>query len=147
MKHYIKLFVAFVFFVALCETNATAQTNNSSQVPPTGVQGADSAAMYLTGTFKAYNPQKAFQIYLQRAANGNAKAMNAVAMHYTKGLGVDSNFNLAVYWFTQAATNGYTKALVNLGMLYKHNATDSVGYANACNYFNQALQALSLIHI
>lgn len=108
-------------------------TNSQSQIP------IDSATMYLTGTFKNYNPQRAFQINLQNATNGNAKAMNAVAMQYTKGLGVDSNFNLAAYWFNQAATNGYTKALVNLGMLYKHNATDSNGYAIACNYFNQAV--------
>jgi TPR repeat protein len=97
--------------------------------------------MYLTGTFKAYNSQRAFQINLQNANSGNAKAMNAVAIQYTKGLGVDSNFNLAVYWYTQAATNGYTKALVNLGMLYKHKASDSAAYSIACSYFNQALQA------
>lgn len=122
MKHYIKLLL--LLFIT---SNTIAQTT-------------DSATMYLTGTFKKYNPQRAFQINLQNATNGNAKAMNAVAMQYTKGLGVDSNFNLAVYWFNQAATNNYTKALVNLGMLYKHNATDSNSYAIACNYFNQALQ-------
>ena len=55
-------------------------------------------------------------------------------------MGVDSNLTLAVYWFNQAATNNYTKALVNLGMLYKHKAFDSAGYSIACNYFNQALQ-------
>jgi uncharacterized protein len=112
-----------------------------AQSPSIGGFGeADSATMYLTGTFKNYNPQKAFQINLQNANNGNPKAMNAVAMQYTKGLGVDSSFTLAQYWFNQAATNGYTKAWVNLGMLHKHNATDSVGYAVACSYFNQGLQ-------
>lgn len=116
-------------------------TNSQSQIPSPPIGGADSATMYLTGTFKKYNPQKAFQLFMQRANNGEAKAMNAVAIQYMKGLGVDSNFNLAVYWFNQAITNGYTKSLVNLGMLYKHKASDSLGYSIACNYFNQALQA------
>ena len=113
-----------------------------SQSPSVGGGGeaVDSATMYLTGTFKKYNPQRAFQINLQNANSGNAKAMNAVAIQYMKGLGVDSNINLAIYWFNQAATSNYTKALVNLGMLYKHNATDSLGYSVACGYFNQALQ-------
>lgn len=132
MKHYIKL----LLLLLVSTTASIAQSTDTSII-----HNVDSATMYLTGTFKKYNPQRAFQINLQNATKGNAKAMNAVAMQYTKGLGVDSNFNLAVYWFNQAATNGYTKALVNLGMLYKHNATDSNGYAIACNYFTQALQA------
>jgi TPR repeat protein len=125
-----------IFLLLFITTNAIAQTTDTTTKPP-----IDSATMYLTGTFKQYNPQRTFQINLQNATNGNAKAMNALAIQYMKGLGVDSNFNLAVYWFNQAATNNYTKALVNLGMLYKHKATDSLGYSIAYDYFNQALQA------
>jgi TPR repeat protein len=132
MKYYIKLLL--LLFVT--SNTSIAQTNDTFNT-----KGIDSATLYLTGAFKSYNPQRAFQINLHNAAIGNAKAMNALAMHYTKGLGVDSNFNLAAYWFSQAATNGYTKALVNLGMLYKHKANDSAGYSIACSYFNQALQA------
>lgn len=132
MKHYIKL----LLLLFITSNTSIAQTT----IDTTNIHNVDSATMYLTGTFQNYNPQRAFQINLQNANNGNAKAMNAVAMQYTKGLGVDSNFNLAAYWFNQAATNGYTKALINLGMLYKHNATDSNGYAITCSYFNQALQ-------
>lgn len=106
-----------------------------------GASGADSAQIYLTGTFKKYNPQKAFALYKQRADTGEAKAMNAVALMYTKGLGVDSSFSNALYWYTKAIQKGYTKALVNMGMLYKHKATDSVGYSLACTYYQQALQA------
>lgn len=129
MNNYIKLLL--LLFIT---TNAIAQTDTTKQP-------LDSATMYLTGTFTKYNPQRAFQINLQNANDGNAKAMNAVAIQYMKGLGVDSSFNLAVYWFNQAAINGYTKSLVNLGMLYKHQASDSLGYSIACNYFNQAIQA------
>lgn len=101
---------------------------------------ADSAMIYLTGTFKKYNPAKAFDLFMARANSGEAKAMNAVAIQYMKGLGTDSSFSSAVYWFTQAANSGYKKAWVNLGMLYKRNSFDSAGYAIACNYFNIAVQ-------
>jgi TPR repeat protein len=103
-------------------------------------QTADSAMIYLTGSHRQYNPQRAFALHLQRAQGGEAKAMNAVAMQYCKGLGVDTSTALAKYWFLQAAQKGYTKAWVNLGMLYKRNSTDSLGYAQACSYFTQAVQ-------
>lgn len=66
--------------------------------------------------------------------------MNAVGILYSKGLGVDSNFNSAVHWFTQAANNGYKKARINMGMLYKRVAADSAGYSIAVNHFTIALQ-------
>ena len=114
-------------------------TNTQSQIPNTQTP-IDSATMYLTGTLKPYNPAKAFQIFMQQAVNGNAKAMNAVALQYAKGIGIDSNFNLAVYWFNQAISNGYKKAMVNLAMIYKHKATESLGYSIAFNLFDSAVK-------
>ena len=101
----------------------------------------DSAMLYLTGTFKKYNPQKAYQLFLQRADTGEAKAMNAVGLLYTKGLGVDTSRAMAAYWLLQAANHDYTKAWVNLGMLHKHHSTDSAGYAVACGYFANGIAA------
>lgn len=113
---------------------------SKAQTSPSGNAPVDSAMLYLTGSFKKYNPRKAFSLFMARAQSGEAKAMNAVGLQYAKGLGVDSNFNLAVYWLSQAATNGYTKAWVNLGMLYKHIATDSAGFAAAGAYFITAVE-------
>lgn len=129
-----QLTLIIILFIA---TQSFTQTGAATNPP----LGADSASIYLTGTFKKYNPQKAFALYKQRADTGEAKAMNAVALMYTKGLGVDSSFSNAIYWYIKAAQNGYAKALVNIGMLYKHKATDSVGYAHACSYYSQAVQA------
>lgn len=129
-----QLTLIIILFIA---TQSFTQTGAATNPP----LGADSASIYLTGTFKKYNPQKAFALYKQRADTGEAKAMNAVALMYTKGLGVDSSFGNAIYWYIKAAQNGYAKALVNIGMLYKHKATDSVGYAHACSYYSQAVQA------
>jgi uncharacterized protein len=136
MKKYIKYLLLCLFAVGI-NSNLHSQQNQTTIVS----LPIDTAMLYLTGTFKKYNPSKAFTLFLQRANLGEAKAMNAVALQYAKGLGVDSNFNLAVFWFKKAAANGYSKALVNLGMLYKNMATDSASYSIAFSYFNQALQA------
>ncbi|MBW7952870.1 MAG: sel1 repeat family protein, partial [Chitinophagaceae bacterium] len=115
--------ILFILLLFSCCIVAHAQPDSTTTT--------DSAVLYLTGTFKKYNPQKAFQLFTQRANAGESKAMNALGMHYAKGLGVDSNFTLAKYWFLQAAGNGYHKAWVNAGMLYKTHSTDSAGYAVA----------------
>lgn len=124
--------ILFILLLFSCCIAAHAQPDSTTTT--------DSAVLYLTGTFKKYNPQKAFQLFTQRANAGESKAMNALGMHYAKGLGVDSNFTLAKYWFLQAANNGYHKAWVNAGMLYKTHSTDSAGYAVAVQYFITAVQ-------
>lgn len=124
-----------ILFILLLFSFCTAAYAQSDSTAIT-----DSAELYLTGTFKKYNPQKAFQLFTLRANAGEPKAMNALGMHYAKGLGVDSNFALAKYWFLQAANNGYHKAWVNAGMLYKTHSTDSTGYAAAVQYFISAVQ-------
>jgi uncharacterized protein len=105
-----------------------------------GGETVDSAQIYLTGLYKKYNPSKAFLLYKQRADTGDGKAMNAIALLYTKGIGVDSSTSNAMYWYTKAIQAGYTKAIMNAGMLQKHIAKDSLGYARAVNYFQQAAQ-------
>jgi TPR repeat protein len=133
MKHLI------IIIITLSIYNLHAQP---SSIPPLGGGGGnvDSAQIYLAGLYKKYNPQKAFYLYKQRADTGEAKAMNAIALLYTKGIGVDSSISNAMYWYTKAIQAGYTKAIINAGMLQKHIAKDSVGYAKAVAYFQQATQ-------
>ena len=126
-----KLILIFLILVSMV---GSAQTT----IDTTGK--VDSAFIYLTGVYKNYQPKKAFALFMQRALNGEAKAMNAVGLQYAKGLGVDSNFTSATYWLKQAATNGYTKAFVNIGMLYKHRLADSTDLDTAYRYFDTALK-------
>jgi len=121
-------------FLLLIYTGSMAQTNTDT------TRTVDSAFIYLTGTYTLYNPAKAFALYMQRAVNGEAKAMNATGLLYAKGMGTDSNFASAVYWLKQATANGYTKAYTNLGMVYKHRAADSTDFKTAFQYFDTAFQ-------
>ena len=81
----------------------------------------------------SYNPENAIAIYTQLASQGNAEAMNAMGMIYTKGISVKADDSLALEWFEKAANAGYAKAWYNLGQLNKVN--DPV---KALNYFEKA---------
>jgi len=91
------------------------------------------------GIFAPLRPDSAFKIYEQLAGRGNVFAMNALGVQYANGFGTDSNFNAALNWFTKAAANGYGKAYVNAGMLFKHRNADSTDFVKACSYFDSAL--------
>ncbi|HML57051.1 MAG TPA: T9SS type A sorting domain-containing protein [Ferruginibacter sp.] len=122
-------YIPFLFFF-FSEKSALSQT---------GTNVSDSAEMYLSGVIVPYNPVKSYALFTNRALNGEAKAMNALGMMHSKGIGVDSSFANALYWFRQAAVNGYAKSWVNIGMLYKRKSVDSAGYAIAHLYFDTAL--------
>ncbi|MEN9908859.1 MAG: hypothetical protein RLZZ540_2008 [Bacteroidota bacterium] len=80
-----------------------------------------------------YNPENAIVVYTQLATQGNAEAMNALGMIYSKGIGVTIDETLGIEWFEKAANVGYAKSWYNLGQLYKDN--DAV---KAINYFERA---------
>lgn len=82
---------------------------------------------------KTYNPENAIATYTQLATQGNAEAMNALGMIYTKGISVPVNETLGIQWLEKAANAGYAKAWYNLGVLYKENEP-----TKAINYFEKA---------
>ena len=67
-----------------------------------------------------YDPIQAMQLYSQAAQQGNAKAMNAIGMMYSLGLGVAANNTTALMWFQKAADAGYANAWVNIGIAFKN---------------------------
>jgi len=111
----------------------------SAQNSDSSILKSDSASFFLTGAFQQYNPQRAFQIYMSRALNGEKEAMNAVGILYSKGIGVEKNMLLSEFWFKKSALAGYHKAWVNLGMLKKTCSTDSLGYSKAVDCFKIAV--------
>ena len=67
-----------------------AQTLNSMDAFKAG-KNMNVAWDYLNKTKKTYNPEKAFQIFIEYAKEGDPKAMNAVGNMYAQGLGTDQN--------------------------------------------------------
>jgi len=85
---------------------------------------------------KNYNPEAGLATYLQLAAQGNAEAMNALGLVYSKGLGVPVNETQGIQWFNRAAEAGYAKGWYNMGTLIKES--DPV---KAISYFEKGANA------
>jgi TPR repeat protein len=64
------------------------------------------------------DPQTAFVWYQRSAQHGDRDGMNALAVAYDDGLGVEKDAVLAVQWFQRAAEGGHYFASRNLGRFY-----------------------------
>lgn len=63
--------------------------------------------------YKALNPEKAFQYFLDAAKMGNQEAMANVGYCFLyQGQGVPFDVNQSVYWYNRAAENGYAKSMI-----------------------------------
>ncbi|WP_418262575.1 T9SS type A sorting domain-containing protein [Flavobacterium faecale] len=94
----------------------------------------------LQGTSK-YNPQAAFATFSQKAAEGNAQAMNALGMMYSNGMGIPVNETQAVEWFEKAGQNGYAQAYYNLALYYKEGIGIPKDPTKTLGYYQKAAQA------
>ena len=73
----------------------------------------DGEAAYQRGDFAT-----AVMAFRSLAAQGNAKAQNALGTIYLKGQGVVHDDAEAEKWFRLAAAQGFAEAQLNLGALY-----------------------------
>ncbi|MCV5403353.1 sel1 repeat family protein, partial [Escherichia coli] len=53
---------------------------------------------------------------------GHAAAQSKLGWMYQNGLGVQSDTNMAIYWYNKAAEQGYAEALRQLGMFYAYSS-------------------------
>ena len=99
------------------------------------------ARIQLLQSTSKYNPQAAFATFSQKAAEGNAEAMNALGMMYSKGMGIPVNEALAVEWFEKAGQNGYASAYYNLALYYKDGIGVPKDLTKTLAYYQKAAQA------
>jgi uncharacterized protein len=124
-----------LLLLLLCSSARAQNLSDSLQKQTILMQDA---AKYLRGNGKPYNPEKAFALYLKCAQQGNAKAMNAVAILYNQGLGVGVNLEEALSWFQRAANTGYAAAWNNLGNMYKNGDVIQQDFSKAYYCYSQA---------
>ncbi len=105
-----------------------------SQESPDAKKALLTARMQLIEGSRYYNPTAALATYQQQAAGGNAEAMNALGLLYSKGIAVAVDEQEGINWLQKAAENGYAKAWYNLGLLYKEGVgvTQNQVIAIAC---------------
>jgi TPR repeat protein len=64
--------------------------------------------------------ERAFELYMLSAQQGNAHAQCCVGICYASGLGVQQDDEQAVHWYSEAAKRGSAQAQHNLGYSYEH---------------------------
>jgi len=89
-----------------------------------GIALNDTDAMVSLGTvlyddqFGREDQEKAFELFLQSANDGNAHGMHNVAESYRLGIGVESSYDKAYQWFGKAAEAGHNNAKYQLAVMY-----------------------------
>jgi hypothetical protein len=76
----------------------------------------------------------ALQVWLEPAANGDAKAQNYVGEIYEK----QGDFQTAAQWYRKAADQGYAPAQINLGSFYEQGKGVPKDPQQALNWYRQA---------
>lgn len=89
------------------------------QVKPVNTPLMIQAGIYMNKNSVKYDPSKAFEIYKQCADQGNARAMNSLAILYSEGTGTMVNKQEALKWFELSAEKKYSEAYHNLGNMYR----------------------------
>lgn len=78
--------------------------------------------MLLTLVSKQFNENKKnwrINNLIAMAEKGNKEAQNDLGFSYGQGLGVDKNYEQAIYWYEKAAAQGSIPALYNIGLFYE----------------------------
>lgn len=71
-----------------------------------------------TSTLARQKSNSAFQVLLERAADGEAEAQNEVGFCYGKGVRVALDYKSAHEWYGKSAEQGFANAQFNLGVLH-----------------------------
>jgi len=83
---------------------------------------------------KPFNVVKALELNQKAAETGSAQALNALGVHYSKGLGVDADLEKATAYFKQASDLGYLPAKENLVGFFKRGYGAEVDHQVAYKY-------------
>ena len=105
---------------------------NSSD--PTVRRVAIISAALCYDTLKDY--QKAEQLLLKLAQQGDAYAQNLLGLFYDK----QKDYQKAVQWFTKAAKQGSSSALCSLGNCYYNGEGVAIDYQKAVQWYTKAAE-------
>lgn len=122
-----KAFLMLLLGGALCQAQESPDIKNALLA----------ARLQLLESSKTYNPQQGIATYIQLANQGNAEAMNALGLIYSKGVSVPVDEQQGIVWLEKSAAAGYAKAWYNLGVLLK-DAENPMDQGKALSYFEKA---------
>ena len=83
--------------------------------------------MYSEGSGVPKDEKEGFGLMRIGAELGSKSAAYSLGCWYTAGKGVDTNLEEALKWFLRSAEQGYTKAMINIGIMLMGNAEQKYG--------------------
>ena len=89
---------------------------------------------------RTFDDKKAVELLLHAAEADNTKAQDALATHYYEGVGVEQNFEKAVYWARKAAEKGDDVAQYHLGCCYEYGAGITESKEMAVYWYSEAVK-------
>ena len=124
-----KILLTTMLFAAI---TLSAQTNESDTVM---LQKLQLANKLLTSG----GQEMAYQIFLECANAGNARAMNAIGVLLQRGWGVEKDETASIEWFLRASEAGYSPANSNLAQIYAKGLGVSQNFEKAIFYTEKML--------
>jgi TPR repeat protein len=82
--------------------------------------------------------QSDYQLNIEAAKKGNAKAQYEIGRCYYKGIGIAQSYTLAAVWFHKSAEQGYAKAQNYLGICYRKGQGVAQDYSQAFYWYYKA---------
>jgi TPR repeat protein len=129
-----------VFAVCCCFTNITAQNPNDS-IAQMHHNWRNYGYRMLYGNGERIDYQKATDIFIYLAQQGDAEAYNVLGMMYKYGIGFTQNDRQAYSMFAIAAELGFAKSLYNIGLMYKFGHFVEQNLDSMQVYFHKAKNA------
>lgn len=84
--------------------------------------------------------QIAYSKFKQAAEQGEARAQSSLASMYYNGLGVQKDYEQALYWYTKAAEQGLASAQYTLGLMYAEGKGAPKDNAKALYWYTKAAE-------
>lgn len=94
----------------------------------------------------AANTKTALSVWLESAKAGNAQAQTILGEVFEQGVGVPPDYVAAAGWYTLAAEQSYTRALINLGNLYEKGLGVRVDPDKALELYREASGLAGMVY-
>ena len=99
------------------------------------------ADRHLSGIGALQDDSRAFELYQEAAALGDARAIHALGMMYAQGRGVAQDDVVAVSYFRNAMARSYGPAMTSSGIAYAEGRGVAADPATAYTLLKQAADA------
>lgn len=111
-----KIMLSFCILLFYC---GYSKAQTSVPISPDRIAMFKAYRMLMKNTAQ-YAPDEALKIFIDMAAKGDGKAMNAIANIYAMGIGRKMDNAEALKWYQQACKAGYAPSWYNLGVMHKY---------------------------